>query len=688
MWFQAPTKQNSKMQTNIPCKETQYSYATFEKEFNWDEDLPTNQSNLALYSTKPGRNPGGELSLSDHINELTDNDRRAAEEWVVKQEVTFKLDSYKPNLYNDNIIRTHSRGPGHGVDNADRFVNNGDIDHLASINGTLGSSWYGVGQKNTFSAMAPFTLAMSVSQITGDSYNRIHVHLFKMWGYHRTCTLQYDYYPHGPQQGRCECRSPKKTLKSFVKMMQSTFLKTTGDIVDWIKEDGNETGMTRLMIGIRPKFKKILTDTSTLEALVRDMSLTYLHDSNFHVNICGKKVVAKLNIETLITDQRKYKCDGYDVIVGRRNARTMPSGEFLHYKEPSDVILKGPVYVLGGRILKADSSPYMQGHYCRYQTSRDLALTKSDFPRFLVPDDAMQCISFLYATRYVNHAFNSKGEPLRLERIGTDLVIIVLLKTAERCTAVKNSVKAHAVVEINTHIDQYILPEMDTFQSYHLDLYKKTQHLFLEEKRAKKDQKKKELSAKKKKKEELALQKEKKRIAANKRRLQQGAKSRVSPPGSTKNGNISSNNSRRFASSSSSSSSLPRGRIASKKSGLSPTVVIPAVVIPAAVIPAAGDKRNRVDTTGARSASLLGQMARVEPTAPRKKRAKALGSAKRIVSLDKSITVQVDLHEKIGLYEFKMQGFICGPSEEEVAGFIQTQFPAFEGSGKNCLSKS
>ena len=497
----------------------EYAFSSFVKNFNDNEEAPNNLDNLALHVTKPGRNPGGAQSLIDHINELTDNDKRAAIEWN-NGAVTFKIDSYKPELFGDNILRTHCRGPGHGMENADRFVNNGDVDQQASANRTLGSSWYGVGQKNTAAAAAPFTLAMSVSKIEGDNYLRVHTHLFKMWGYHQTCTLQFDYYPDGPQQGRIECRSTTM-LQRFVKMMQPTFLKTVDDIKNWIREEGNETGITRLMIGVRPKFKNLLVNESTAKALVNEMSLTYLYDPNFHVNICGQMVESQFNIEKLITEQHVYECDGYDVIVGRRKISTLPAlhDQFMHHKEPSDLILKGPVYVLGGRILQADSTAYMQGHYARYQASQGLHLTNSEkksatFPKFkkrCVPDDAMQCISFLYANRYANHAFNSKGEEFETMRIGTDIAIFVILKSAERCTAIKNSVKTDDVVDINTYIDKYIFPTMPVFESYHLNLYKENRRLVLEER-----QKAQDAKTKKKQEEKSILEeRQKARDAAN-----------------------------------------------------------------------------------------------------------------------------------------------------------------------------
>jgi hypothetical protein len=493
-----PSQKNSFSEAKMSFDDQEYAFSSFVNNFNYEEDPPNNLDNLALHVTKPGRNPGGAQSLIDHINELTDNDKRAATEWN-NGAVTFKLDSYKPDLFGNNILRTHCRGPGHGMENADRFVNNGDVDQQASANRTLGSSWYGVGQKNTAAAAAPFTLAMSVSKIEGDNYLRVHTHLFKMWGYHQTCTLQFDYYPNGPQQGRCECRHSTTMLKRFVKMMQPTFLKNENDIKNWIREEGNETGITRLMIGVRPKFKNLLVNKSTAKALVNEMSLTYLHDPNFHVNICGQIVKSKFNIEELITDQHVYECDDYDVIVGRRKVKTVPAphDQYMHHKEPVDIILKGPVYVLGGRILKADSSSYMQGHYARYQTSQGLVLTNSEqnsatFPKFkkrCVPDDAMQCISFLYANRYANHAFNSKGEEFETMRIGTDLAIFVVLKSAERCTAIKNSVKADDVVDINMYIDENIFTQMDTFESCHLNLYKRNRRLVLEERQRAQDAK-------------------------------------------------------------------------------------------------------------------------------------------------------------------------------------------------------
>ena len=518
-FFREATPRNKQNHSPKMSTDHEYAFSSFVKNFNDNEEAPTNLDNLALHVTKPGRNPGGAQKLIDHINELTDNDKRAAIEWN-NGAVTFKIDSYKPELFGDNILRTHCLGPGHGMENADRFVNNGDVDQQASANRTLGSSWYGVGQKNTAAAAAPFTLAMSVSKIEGDNYLRVHTHLFKMWGYHQTCTLQFDYYPDGPQQGRIECRSTTM-LQRFVKMMQPTFLKTVDDIKNWIREEGNETGITRLMIGVRPKFKNLLVNESTAKALVNEMSLTYLYDPNFHVNICGQMVESQFNIEKLITEQHVYECDGYDVIVGRRKVSTLPAlhDQFMHHKEPSDLILKGPVYVLGGRILQADSTTYMQGHYARYQASQGLHLTNSEqkiatFPKFkkrCVPDDAMQCISFLYANRYANHAFNSKGEEFETMRIGTDIAIFVILKSAERCTAIKNSVKADDVVDINTYIDKYIFPEMDTFESYHLDLYKENRRLVLEERQKAQDAKTK----KKQEEKRIKMERQKAQDAAN-----------------------------------------------------------------------------------------------------------------------------------------------------------------------------
>ena len=617
-------------ETKTSTDDHQYAFGSFVKNFDYEEESPNNLDNLALHVTKPGRNPGGAQSLIDHINELTDNDKRAAIEWN-NGAVTFKLDSYKPELFGDNILRTYCRGPGHGMENADRFVNNGDVDHKASNDRTLGSSWYGVGQKNTAAAAAPFTLAMSVSKIEGDNYLRVHTHLFKMWGYHQTCTLQFDYYPDGPRQGYIECRS-SKMLKRFVDMMQPTFLKTVDDIKNWIREEGNETGITRLMIGIRPKFKSLLVDNSTTKALVREMSVTYLHDPNFHVNICGQMVEPKFNIETLITDQCVYECDGYDVIVGRRKNTTRPAANdpFNHHKEPVDIILKGPVYVLGGRILQADSTTYMQGHYARYQQKNGLVLTKTEqncatFPKFMqkcVPDDAMQCISFLYANRYANHAFNSKGEQFETMRIGTDLAIFVMLKSAERCTAVKNSVKTDDVVDINTFIDDDIFPTMPVFKSYHLDLYKKNKLLVLEEKkqqqferRARKIQRKKDLEAQKEKKQMLIRREVQRRIARIE--AQKKSESKV-----TENEGIVPHPQPQTSCSSSMNVDNQPQTPCSSSMQVEPKAdshcPLDAITPSPTAVPTIGQKRNRVDTVD--TVDNVEPKAKPVPTAPRKKK--------------------------------------------------------------------
>jgi hypothetical protein len=445
------------------------------------------------------------------FNEFTDNDKRAAKE--AGMSTTFHMKAYKPNKYGNNIMQTTCIGPGHGEENAGRFVRLGDVDINAAKAGKLRSSWFCVGHKKSMMAAAPFALAISVSNWEGqEDMAMVHVHVWKFWGHHQAETVCYLYSRTSSQLTLLP--NQKETVDFFLKISNGTFVKNSNDLTNWILSEPilRDTGVTRLMIGLRPKFRNIITNKNGARStLIKQVSEQYMADDDFKIEICSNPVEPSYNIENMFNIHRTVRFDDFTVEIGTRKQQTKEHKDFKgHYPEEEDPFFAGPVFLLDGRILQASCKPYFKRHYAKYE-------------KLKVPPDQMKTIWFLYQTQYCNDAFYNRAQcSYKNKRIGIGLGIFIHLHTAEDTSTIKERVLKTRVENIVPIIDSKVLTEFelsDIIQCDHLVRYKDTQTKHYED--LKKRKKIREEKARKKQEEKRKQQEEKRKKQEEKRKKQE-----------------------------------------------------------------------------------------------------------------------------------------------------------------------
>ena len=472
----------------------EYSYQnmvdTFEPSMS-----PPNPGRILTTQTPPGHNTGVSMTRLQFFNEFTDNDKRAAKE--AGMSTTFHMKAYKPNKYGDNIMQTTCIGPGHGEKNARRFVRLGDVDINAAQAGTLRSSWFCVGHKKSMMAAAPFALAISVSNWEGQKdMALVHVHVWKFWGHHQAETVCYLYNRTSRQLTLLP--NQKETVDFFLKISNGTFVKNSNDLTNWILSEPilRDTGVTRLMIGLRPKFRNIITNKNGARStLIKQVSEQYMADDDFKIEICRYWCSPSYNIENMFNIHRTVRFDDFTVEIGTRKQQTKEHKDFKgHYPEEVDPFFAGPVFLLDGRILQASYKPYFKRHY------------NGHFRTKMVPPEQMKTIWFLYNTQYCNDAFNNRAnKPFKNKRIGIGLGILIHLHTAEDTSTIKERVLNTRVENILTIIDSKVLTECelsDIIQCDHLVRYKDTQTKHYEELEKRELEKRKKIQEEKRKKQE------------------------------------------------------------------------------------------------------------------------------------------------------------------------------------------
>ena len=472
----------------------EYSYQnmvdTFEPSMS-----PPNPGRILTTQTPPGHNTGVSMTRLQFFNEFTDNDKRAAKE--AGMSTTFHMKAYKPNKYGDNIMQTTCIGPGHGEKNARRFVRLGDVDINAAQAATLRSSWFCVGHKKSMMAAAPFALAISVSNWEGQKdMAMVHVHVWKFWGHHQAVTVCYHYNRTSHQLTLFP--NQKETVDFFLKISNGTFVKNSNDLTNWILSEPilRDTGVTRLMIGLRPKFRNIITNKNRARStLIKQVSEQYMADDDFKIEICSNPVEPSYNIENMFNIHRRVRFDDFTVEIGTRKQQTKEHKDFKgHYPEEVDPFFAGPVFLLDGRILQASYKPYFKRHY------------NGHFRTKMVPPEQMKTIWFLYNTQYCNDAFNNRAnKPFKNKRIGIGLGILIHLHTAEDTSTIKERVLNTRVENILPIIDSKVLTECelsDIIQCDHLVRYKDTQTKYYEELEKRELEKRKKIQEEKRKKQE------------------------------------------------------------------------------------------------------------------------------------------------------------------------------------------
>ena len=452
----------------------EYSYENMVDKFESEPSMPPpNPGRILTTQTPPGHDAGADMTVLQFFNEFADNDKRAAKEAGIS--TTFHMKAYKPNKHGNNIMQTTCIGPGHGEENASRFVRLGDVDLNAAKAGQLRSSWYCVGHKKSMMAAAPFALAISVSNWEGQEEEAmVHVHVWKFWGHHQAETVCYHYNRTSHQLKLFP--NQKETVDFFLKISNGTFVKNSNDLTNWILSEPilRDTGVTRLMIGLRPKFRNILTNkTGARSTLIKQVSEQYMADDDFKIEICSKPVEPSYNIENMFNIHRTVQFNDFTVVIGTRKQRTKEHKyDKGHYPEEVDPFFAGPVFLLDGRILQASYTPYYKRHNAKYK-------------KLKVPPEQMKTIWFLYQTQYCNHAFYNRAKsPFEDKRIGIGLCILIHLHTAKDTSTIKERVLKTRVKNIVAIIDSEVLTECelsDIIQCDHLDRYKDTQTKHYEE---------------------------------------------------------------------------------------------------------------------------------------------------------------------------------------------------------------
>ena len=453
----------------------EYSYENMVDKFESEPSMPPpNPGRILTTQTPPGHDAGADMTVLQFFNEFADNDKRAAKEAGIS--TTFHMKAYKPNKHGNNIMQTTCIGPGHGEENASRFVRLGDVDLNAAKAGQLRSSWYCVGHKKSMMAAAPFALAISVSNWEGQKdMALVHVHVWKFWGHHQAETVCYLYNRTSRQLTLLP--NQKETVDFFLKISNGTFVKNSNDLTNWILSEPilRDTGVTRLMIGLRPKFRNIITNKNGARSkLIKQVSEQYMADDDFKIEICSNWCSPSYNIENMFNIHRTVRFDDFTVEIGTRKQQTKEHKDFKgHYPEEVDPFFAGPVFLLDGRILQASYKPYFKRHY------------NGHFRTKMVPPEQMKTIWFLYNTQYCNDAFNNRAnKPFKNKRIGIGLGILIHLHTAEDTSTIKERVLNTRVKNIVAIIDSEVLTECelsDIIQCDHLDRYKDTQTKHYEE---------------------------------------------------------------------------------------------------------------------------------------------------------------------------------------------------------------
>ena len=420
----------------------EYSYAAF---VDYHEKSrphrPNNPDNFLLQQTKPGHETNRFTNNRSILNELMDNDIRAASDTPC--EITLNI--YKEEEFGKNILRTYAAGPGHGQENAQRFCQRGDVDEELSRQLKLGASWYGNGQKDAMQEISCYSIAVSVSKAPRPDTWDVHVHVFQFLGWNRVHTLHYEYYC---TDGVWTLNLRNKNhLQCFLETSAPTFLKTEDNIKTLIREESPnaETGVTRLMLGLRG-FEELLVDRRKINALVTSIQKTHVRKKNITYNIFGVEFQPNTSLEDNIVTEKKFEFENFTLKLGKRR---VPSPKA---KEPQDAILEGPIFVLGNRIMQFDYNSFYKSKY---------------------EDEDPCAVALFYYRKYVNDARNNHGAIVKQFRLYTDLVAIIDLKNAGICsttTRVKPKAGRQILNDINEPIRGYVrdLTEPENLKLYNL----------------------------------------------------------------------------------------------------------------------------------------------------------------------------------------------------------------------------
>jgi len=421
----------------------EYSYAAF---VDYHEKSrphrPNNPDNFLLQQTKPGHETNRFTNKLSILNELMDNDIRAASDTPC--EITLNI--YKEEEFGKNILRTYAAGPGHGQENAQRFCQRGDVDEELSRQLKLGASWYGNGQKDAMQEISCYSIAVSVSKALRPDTWDVHVHVFQFLGWNRVHTLHYEYYC---TDGVWTLNLRNKNhLQCFLETSAPTFLKTEDNIKTLIREESPnaETGVTRLMLGLRG-FEELLVDRRKINALVTSIKKTHVCKKNITYNIFGVEFQPNTSLEDNIVTEKKFEFENFTLKLGKRR---VPSPKA---KEPQDAILEGPIFVLGNRIMQFDYNSFYKSKY---------------------DDEDPGAVALFYYRKYVNDARNNHGAIVKQFRLYTDLFAIIDLKNAGICSTTTTRVKPKAgrqiLNDINEPIRGYVrdLPEPENLKLYNL----------------------------------------------------------------------------------------------------------------------------------------------------------------------------------------------------------------------------
>ncbi len=420
----------------------EYSYAAF---VDYHEKSrphrPNNPDNFLLQQTKPGHETNRFTNKLSILNELMDNDIRAASDTPC--EITLNI--YKEEEFGKNILRTYAAGPGHGQENAQRFCQRGDVDEELSRQLKLGASWYGNGQKDAMQEISCYSIAVSVSKALRPDTWDVHVHVFQFLGWNRVHTLHYEYYC---TDGVWTLNLRNKNhLQCFLETSAPTFLKTEDNIKTLIREESPnaETGVTRLMLGLRG-FEELLVDRRKINALVTSIKKTHVRKKNITYNIFGVEFQPNTSLEDNIVTEKKFEFENFTLKLGKRR---VPSPKA---KEPQDAILEGPIFVLGNRIMQFDYNSFYKSKY---------------------DDEDPGAVALFYYRKYVNDARNNHGAIVKQFRLYTDLFAIIDLKNAGICsttTRVKPKAGRQILNDINEPIRGYVrdLPEPENLKLYNL----------------------------------------------------------------------------------------------------------------------------------------------------------------------------------------------------------------------------
>ena len=426
---------------------------------NWDLQ-PEQSGNLLLRNTEPGYTQIHYENVQTLLQEFIDNDIRAAH----KEGTNFDIAYYKEDVYGPHIVRTWSRGPGHGDENAKRFAHCGFVDTKKGTEQKLGASCYGYGQTQAQKQACNAALNVSISKPSGrdawqsDNMRVVHWHWYSFLGVDLVKTIRCTYQKNGSVW---RLVIDPDILSSFLELSQkNTFVDTVVKLEEILSEisPNGETGVARFLIGIRDHFERLF-DTETnetddeiqpnFERVCNHFAGTLYMDRKFTFTMFGRDVVPKYTISELMDCHHTFEIGSGDtsaiVMIG---IRAKASGEL----EPDDDILNGPIIGVGDDFSNFRAVAF---DFNRYTNKRK---------KMVVNQHTWRWMRILYEKKLaVEMSGKYTGHTTRAPkcRVAKDLCIVVLLKSARACNVIKTNLQADNIVPICDQLDLHLSDHLE-----------------------------------------------------------------------------------------------------------------------------------------------------------------------------------------------------------------------------------